>query len=77
MPLYEVTNGGLLRRPVADFAALGFYEREGLQQPGKPPHQIVVEPLERRGRGGWCGGFSQPGHQHASTTSIYTSVSSD
>ncbi len=32
MPLYEVTERGLRRRPVAGFAALGMYERADLQR---------------------------------------------
>ncbi|MDQ3573317.1 MAG: hypothetical protein M3404_00070 [Actinomycetota bacterium] len=32
MPLYEVTEGGLKRQPVAAFAALGMYERADLQR---------------------------------------------
>jgi len=32
MPLYEVTEDGLERRPPAGFAALGMYERADLQR---------------------------------------------
>ncbi len=32
MPLYEVTEEGLERRPPAAFAALGMYERADLQR---------------------------------------------
>ncbi len=32
MPLYEVTDSGLARRPTADFAALEMYERQDLQR---------------------------------------------
>jgi hypothetical protein len=32
VPLYEVTNTGLDRRPEADFAALEMYERQDLQR---------------------------------------------
>src|SRR4051812_35596948 len=32
MPLYEVTDAGLKRQPIAAFAALGMYERTDLQR---------------------------------------------
>ena len=32
MPLYEVTDAGLVPRPVATFAGLGLYERHDLQR---------------------------------------------
>ena len=32
MPLYEVTDSGLTKRPTADFAALQMYERQDLQR---------------------------------------------
>lgn len=45
MPLYEVTDGGLTRRPSTEFATLGLYERTDLQRLLRDDISVLGEDL--------------------------------